>query len=40
MPFKSKKQERFLWATDPELARKWEEKYGSKLKKKRKKKKK
>lgn len=25
MPFKSEKQRRYMWATHPELARKWEE---------------
>jgi hypothetical protein len=25
MPFKSKKQERWMWANDPEMAREWEE---------------
>ena len=27
MPFKSEKQRRFLYATNPELARKWSKKY-------------
>ena len=29
MPFKSEKQRRYLWATNPKLAKKWTEKYGS-----------
>lgn len=29
MPFKSKKQERYLWAKHPEIAKRWEKKYGS-----------
>ena len=43
MPFKSKAQRRFLHATNPELAQKWEKKYKtsknlpSKLKKRKKK---
>ena len=28
MPFKSKAQMRFLFATNPQLAKKWKEKYG------------
>jgi hypothetical protein len=31
MPFKSAKQRRFLWAKRPDIARKWTEKYGSKI---------
>jgi hypothetical protein len=23
MPFKSKKQERYMWATDPQMAKEW-----------------
>ncbi len=34
MPFKSEKQRRYLWANEPELARKWTKKYGSKPRKK------
>ena len=30
MPFKSEKQRRFLFANNPELAKKWTRKYGSK----------
>ena len=29
MPFKSKKQEKFLWAKEPKIAKKWTSKYGS-----------
>ena len=29
MPFKSKKQEKFLWAKEPEIAKKWTKNYGS-----------
>ena len=35
-PFKSEKQEKFLWANNPSLAKKWTKKYGSKRKKKKK----
>jgi len=28
MPFKSRKQEKFMWAKHPELAAKWTKKYG------------
>ncbi len=38
MPFKSEKQRRYLYATKPELAKKWSKKYGKKHKKKCKKK--
>lgn len=37
MPFKSSKQEKFLWANNPKLAKKWTKKYGSVRKKKKKK---
>ena len=40
MPFKSKKQRKFMWARHPEIARRWTEKYGSKIQSKKKKKKK
>lgn len=30
MPFKSEKQRRYLWSHEPELAREWTRKYGSK----------
>ena len=33
MPFKSEKQRRYLHANEPELAKKWEGKYGSKIEK-------
>ena len=29
MPFKSEKQRKFLWANEPEIAKKWTAKYGS-----------
>ncbi len=40
MPFKSKKQEKWMWKNKPKLARKWEDKYGTFKSKKRKTKKK
>ena len=36
MPFKSEKQRRYLYAKEPEIARRWTEKYGSKARKKKK----
>jgi len=39
MPFKSEKQRKYLWAKEPEVARRWSEKYGSGTGKKKKKKK-
>lgn len=30
MPFKSEKQRRYLWTNEPEIAKKWTKKYGSK----------
>jgi hypothetical protein len=30
MPFQSEKQRRWMWANDPEMARRWTDKYGSK----------
>ncbi len=36
MPFKSKKQEKWMWANKPEMAKKWEKKYGTFKKKKKK----
>jgi hypothetical protein len=30
MPFKSEKQRRFMHAKHPEIAKRWEKKYGSK----------
>lgn len=38
MPFRSAKQRKFLYANKPELAKKWAAKYGTKVKKKSKKK--
>lgn len=35
MPFKSKKQRRWMFENKPKLAKKWVEKYGSKVKKKK-----
>jgi hypothetical protein len=32
MPFKSEKQRRYLFVHEPELARRWTKKYGSKPK--------
>jgi|TARA_R110000851_G_C12647821_1_gene519822 hypothetical protein len=29
MAFQSKKQEKFMWANNPKLAKKWTNKYGS-----------
>ncbi len=34
MPFRSVKQRKFLWANEPEIAKRWTKKYGSKIKKK------
>ena len=34
MPFKSEKQRRYMWAKEPEIAKRWTEKYGIKPKKK------
>lgn len=31
MPFRSEKQRKYLWANEPEVARKWAKKYGSKI---------
>jgi len=28
MPFKSKKQEKYLWANEPAVAKKWTEEHG------------
>ena len=33
MPFKSEKQRRYMYANEPEIAKKWTQKYGSKIKK-------
>ena len=38
MPFKSEKQRKWMWVHEPEIARKWTKKYGSKPKKKKRKK--
>jgi len=40
VPFQSEKQRKYLWAKEPKIARKWADKYGSKIVKKKKKKKK
>ena len=39
MPFRSEKQRKYLFAKKPAIAKKWSKKYGSKIIKKRKKKK-
>lgn len=31
MPFRSEKQRRFLWLKHPEIAKRWSDKYGSKI---------
>jgi hypothetical protein len=31
MPFRSQKQRRYLWLKHPDIARKWNKKYGSKI---------
>ncbi len=31
MPFKSEKQRKYLWKHEPEIARKWTNKYGSSI---------
>jgi hypothetical protein len=31
VPFKSEKQERFMWARHPDIARRWVDEYGSVL---------
>jgi len=33
MPFKSKKQRAYLFANEPEIAKRWAKKYGTKIKK-------
>ena len=33
MPFQSEKQRRYLWANEPEIAREWTDKYGSRVRK-------
>ena len=37
MPFKSKKQKKFMFAKHPDIAKRWAKKYGSKVKAKKKK---
>ena len=37
MPFKSKKQEKWMWANKPKMAREWENKSSNSKKKQRKK---
>lgn len=36
MPFASEKQRRYLWAKEPEIAKRWTAEYGSKPRKKKK----
>lgn len=31
MPFKSEKQRAYLWANHPDIAKRWSDKYGSKI---------
>jgi hypothetical protein len=38
MPFKSAKQRRYLWWKHPRLAKRWSKKYGSKERRRKKKK--
>ena len=40
MPFKSEKQRRYLYKNEPAIAKKWTKKYGSKISKPKKRKKK
>ena len=35
MPFRSEKQRRYLWAKEPKIARKWADKFGRKIFKKK-----
>lgn len=37
MPFRSKKQRTWMFINKPEIAKKWAKKYGTKIKKKKKK---
>jgi hypothetical protein len=37
MPFKSVKQRKYMWTKYPEIAKEWADKYGSKIKKNKKK---
>ena len=34
MPFRSEKQRKYLWANEPEMAKKWTAEHGSKIVKK------
>ncbi len=36
MPFRSEKQRRWLWRNRPDIARRWTKRYGSKIRKKKK----
>lgn len=36
MPFKSAKQRRFMYARHPKIAKRWAKKYGTKIRRKRK----
>jgi hypothetical protein len=40
VPFRSEKQRKYLFANEPAVAKKWSKKYGSKIVKKKKRKKK
>jgi|TARA_R110002111_G_scaffold214381_1_gene277331 hypothetical protein len=40
LPFKSEKQRKYLFAKEPAIAKKWTKKYGSKISKQKKRKKK
>ena len=31
MPFKSEKQRKYLWAKEPDIAKKWTDEHGSKI---------
>ena len=31
MPFRSEKQRKFMWSQHPEIAKRWTDKYGSKV---------
>ena len=35
MPYRSEKQRRFMHARHPKIAKRWDKKYGSKIKKKK-----
>ena len=32
MPFRSEKQRRYMYANEPEIAKRWSKKYGNKIK--------